>query len=182
MVSTRKKRQSNREHLSQLDGSDQGIQIGNTASEWQENTIAYEGTGNRDLSVGTSGINLVNNKSTMKVETFERCFNKKIDREMRNVVDAVEYSIQNGILTAIDRIVAPKIELAVRSINVSSVGDATSVTANSEHGEHEGMTDPFESASGNNIILHTSNVTDEPQNKIPDETSELWVPETEALQ
>ena len=53
---------------------------------------------------------------------------------MNNIVDTVEDRIQNAILTAIDNIVAPEIELAIRSINASSGRDATSVSANSEHG------------------------------------------------
>ena len=53
---------------------------------------------------------------------------------MSNIVDTVEDRILNAILTAIDSIVAPKIELSIRSINVSSGRVATSVTANSERG------------------------------------------------
>ena len=58
------------------------------------------------------------------------CFNEKIDRETSNVVATVEDRIQNAILTAIDSIVAPQIELAIRSINASSGRDVTSVTQN----------------------------------------------------
>ena len=118
------------------------------------------------------------NENTVNVKTFERCFNEKIDKEMSNIVDTVEDRIQNAILTAIDSIVAPKIELAIRSINASSGQDATSVTANSERGEHVGINGSFENASGNNNILHVSNVNDETRNNIPDEVSELSVPET----
>ena len=81
-------------------------------------------------------------------------------------------------MTAIDSIVAPEIELAIRSINESSGRDATSVTANSERGEHIGITAPFENASENNNVLHISNMNHETRNNIPDEVSELSVPET----
>ena len=97
---------------------------------------------------------------------------------MSNIVDTVEDRIHNAISTAIDSIVAPKIELANRSINASSGRDATSVTANSERGEHAGINVPFENASRNNNILHVSNVNDETRNNIPDAVSELSVPET----
>ena len=40
---------------------------------------------------------------------------------MSNFGNIVEDKIQNAILTAIDNIVAPKIELAIMSINASSV-------------------------------------------------------------
>ena len=58
------------------------------------------------------------------------------------------------------------------------IRDATSVTANSERGQHSGITAPFEYASENNIVLHISNVNDETRNNIPDEASQLSVPET----
>ena len=55
---------------------------------------------------------------------------------MSNIVDIVEERIQNAILTVIDNIAGPKIELAIRSIKASSGRNMTSVTANSERGEH----------------------------------------------
>ena len=124
MVSTRKKRQSNRRLLSQLDDFDQDMIIGNAVSERQENIVFNEGTNDRDFTVCTSSINSVVNGNAMNVKTLERCFNERIDREMSNIVDTVENRIQNAILTAFDNIVAPKIELATRSINASSGRDA----------------------------------------------------------
>ena len=81
-------------------------------------------------------------------------------------------------LTAIDNIVAPKIELAIRSINASSGRDVTSVSANSERKERVGLNASFEKASRNNDTLEVSNVKDETRHNIPDEVSELSVPGT----
>ena len=103
------------------------------------------------------------------------CFNERIDREMSNVVDTVEDMIQNAILTVIYNIVAPKFELGIRSINVSSGQDATSVAANSECREHVGIIVSFENASGNNNVQQVSNGNDETRNNFPDEVSELSV-------
>ena len=97
---------------------------------------------------------------------------------MSNIIDTVENRIQNAIWTAIDKIVAPKIELAIRSINASSGWDVTSVSANSERREHVGIIASFENASGNNNTLGVSNVNDETRHNIPDEVSEFSVPET----
>ena len=80
MVSTRKKRQSNRSLLSQLDNFDQDMIIGNTASERQENIVVSEGTNDWDFTVGTSSKNTANNESMVNVKTLERCFNERIDR------------------------------------------------------------------------------------------------------
>ena len=178
MVSTRKKRQSNRRLLNQLDDFDQNMIIGNAVSERQENAVVNEGTNDRDFTVGTSNNSSVVNENAMSVKTLERCFNERIDRELSNIVDTVEDRIQNAILAAIDNIVAPKIELAVRSMNASSGRDVTSVSANSERREHVGTNAFFENASGNNNTLGVSNVNDETRHNIPDEVSELSVPET----
>ena len=106
------------------------IMISRLKRERLENTLVNESTSDLDFTVGTSGNNLVTNKNTVNVKTLERCFNERIDREMSNIVDTVENRIQNAILSAFDSIVAPKIEIAIRSINASSGRDATSVTAN----------------------------------------------------
>ena len=177
MVSTRKKRQSNRKLLSQLDDFDQDVIIGNTASERQENVVVNEDTNDRDFTVSNSSNNTTVNESAVNVKTLERCFNERIDKEMSNIVDTVEDRIQNAILTAIDNIVAPKIELAIRSINASSGRDLTSVTANSERGERVGINAFLENVSENNT-LRVSNVNDETRQNIPDEVNELSVPET----
>ena len=120
MVSTRKKRQSNRRLLSQLDDFQQEMNIGNAVSESQENTLVNEGTNDQHFTVGTSSNNSVVNGNATNVKTLERCFNETIDREMNNIVDTVEDGIPNATLTAIDNIVALKKELAIRSMNASS--------------------------------------------------------------
>ena len=52
------------------------------------------------------------------------------------------------------------------------------MTATSERGEHVGINAFIENASGNNSILPVSNVNYETRHNIPDEVSELSVPET----
>ena len=178
MVSTRKKRQSNRRLLSQLDDFDQDMIIGKTARERQENTVANEDTNDRDFTVGTSNNDSIFNGNAMSVKTLERCFNERIDREMSNIVDTVENRIQNAILTAIENLVAPKIELAIKSKNASSGRDTTSVSANSERRERVGIVAFFEIASKNNDTLDASIINGETRHNNPDEVSELSVPET----
>ena len=178
MVSTRKKRQSNKRLLSQLDDFDQDVIIGNAGGERQENVVVNESTNDRDFTVGTSNVIPITNESVLNVKTLERCFNERIDREMSNIVDTVEDRIQNAILTAIDNIVTPKIELAIRSINASSGRDVTSTSGNSERREYVGINASIENASENNNTLHVPSVSDETRLNIPDEVGELSVPET----
>ena len=178
MVSTRKKRQSNKRLLSQLDDFDQDMIIGNAANERQENVVVNEGTKDQDFTVGTSNVSSIVDENALNVKTLERCFNERIDREMNNIIETVEDRIQNAILTAIDNIVAPKIELAIRSINTSSGWDGTSVSANSQRREHAGINAFFENTSENNNKLNTTNENDETRQNIHDEVSELSVPGT----
>ena len=72
MVSFRKKRQSSRRLLSQLDDFDQDMIIGNAVSERQENTVVNECTNDRDFTVGTSSKNSVVNGNAMSLKTLER--------------------------------------------------------------------------------------------------------------
>ena len=178
MVSTRKKRQSNRKLLSQLDDFDQDMIIGNVVSDRQENIVVNEGTIAQDFTVGTSSKISVVNGNSKDLKNLQRCFNKKIDKEMGNIVNTVEDRIQNAILTALDNIVAPKIELAIRSMNASSGRDATNVSVNSKHREHVVFIASFENASENNNTLGVSDVNDGTRHNIPAKVSELSVPET----
>ena len=178
MIPIRKKSQSKRTLLSQLDDFDQGVTTGNATCERQENITVNEFTNDCDFIVGTPSSNAVKIEIVENVKTWERCFNERINKETNNIVDTVEDRIQNAISTAFDNIVAPRIELAIRSLNASSGRDATSVAANSARGEHVGINTSFESASGNNNVQQVTNGNDETRNNILDEASELSVPET----
>ena len=72
MVSTRKKRQSNKRLLSQSDDFERDMIIGNAANERQENVVVTEGTNDQDLAVGTSNVSSVVNENAMNVKTLER--------------------------------------------------------------------------------------------------------------
>ena len=114
----------------------------------------------------------------MNVKTSEKCFNERINSERGIFVDTVEDRIQNAVLTALNSIVGPKIELAIKSLNSSSGEGATSVIANSEQGELVRINALFENASGNNSVAHVSNVNDATRNNTPDKVSELSVTNT----
>ena len=61
MVSTRKKRQSRRRLLNQLDDFGQDMITGNAVNERQENNVVNEGTNDQDSTVGTSSSNIAIN-------------------------------------------------------------------------------------------------------------------------
>ena len=179
MVSTRKKRQSSKRLLSQLGDFDQDVIIGNTTSERRESVVVNGGVDDQDFTGGTSNVSSIVNENALNVKTLERCFNERIDREMSNIVDTVEDRIENAVLTAIDNIVTPKIELAIRSINASSGRDVTSASGNSERREYEGINASFENASVNNRTLGMANTNDETRHDFHDGVSELPVLEAQ---
>ena len=78
MVSTRKKRQSNKRLLSQLDDFDQDMIIGNTTSERPEDVVVNEGINDQDFTVGTSNVSSIINENVLNVKTLERCLMKEL--------------------------------------------------------------------------------------------------------
>ena len=79
MVSSRKKRQSNRRLRSNLDDLDEDIIIGNAANERRDSIVVSEGIKDQDSTVGTSSNELAVNESTVNVKTLERCVIEKTD-------------------------------------------------------------------------------------------------------
>ena len=90
MVSTRKKKQSMRRLLSQLDDSDRDNIIGNIVSDRHKNATINEGIGDQELTVDNSGINLAARENMVIVKILDRCFNERIDRERGSIVDDLE--------------------------------------------------------------------------------------------
>ena len=103
---------------------------------------------------------------------------------MGNIVGKVEGRIRNAILTEIDNIVTPWIELAelaVRLINASFGGDASSVMGNSERGERIGSSAFFENVSERNNTFHELSANDETRRNVPEEVSELLASRTQLI-
>ena len=86
----RKKRQSIRKRLSQIDDFDQNILFGNGAGGRQQNDVVNEGTVDQEFTVNNTSIKLTTNENLVKVQTLERCFNGKVDKEMGNPAETVE--------------------------------------------------------------------------------------------
>ena len=116
------------------------------------------------------------NDNTEQVQILEKRLADRIATETSNVVKTVEDRIQNAILTAIDNIIAPRIDLTVMSIRASSGKDVASVIANSESGEQVGIFASFENVSDRNNTFQELNVTDETRGYKPDEVNGLSVP------
>ena len=144
MISTHEKKQSKTRLLNQLDNFDRHSISGKSKRDRRENVTVIESTAYQEYTVDKSDSNKAVKEKLVNVKTLEEGFNESIDKEMGNIVDRVENKIQNAILTAIDCNIAPKSDLAIRSINASSGPDAASVVASFEGGKHIGITASFE--------------------------------------
>ena len=71
MVSTRKKRQSNRRLLSQIDDFDRDVIIGNAVNGGQQNVVVNKGTTDGEITVNNSDSSSANNEITVNVQASE---------------------------------------------------------------------------------------------------------------
>ena len=97
-----------------MDDFAQDVIIGDAAYSGQQNVEVNDGTTDRELTAKIIASFSTTNENGVNVQTLERCFNEMINREKGSIVDTVENKIQNAVLTAIDKIIVPKTELAVR--------------------------------------------------------------------
>ena len=140
MFPTRKTRHQNRKRFSHLNDFERDVIFGNAVSSGQQNVLVSNGSVDLEFIVNNNDGISTTNENTRNVQKLESCFNERIDKEIGNIVYTVMDKIQNVILIAIDSLITPRIELAVRSINPIAGRYAASVTANSERGERLGIT------------------------------------------
>ena len=118
MVSTRKKKQHNRGLFNQLNERDTDFMIGQNNQDEQiesrENMICRSTS-----SDNVSNTTQVNNPQ-VGVHTLEKNSVSKVRSEVDSVLTSVETGVQDAILTAIENLVIPKIELAMKSTNAPS--------------------------------------------------------------
>ena len=114
----------------------------------------------RNFTVTDNANNLTTNESTVNVQTLEKFLRDRIDEQMDRVLDIVEDRTQDAILTAIDNIIKPRIEIAIRWWNASSGRNVASLTAISERGNYVGINASFENLSDWNNIFFEVNLND----------------------
>ena len=157
---------------------DKEVSFVDAASNGQQSFKVKIGTVDQEITANESGNNSTPNEKTVNLQTSEKCFNESIGRELVNLVDTVEDTIQNAILTAMDIIIIPRLELAVRPMNVSSRQNAAIVMGSSEREEHKVISASFENVSERNNTLYEPSTNDESRRNVPGEVSELSVPGT----
>ena len=118
MISTRKKKQPNKRVFNQLSERDTDFMIRQSNQNEQNETRDYM------LRRGTPSDNASNpaqfNYSQVDVHTLEENFVSKVRSEVDNVMTSVETNVQDAVLTAIENLVIPRVELAMKSANAHS--------------------------------------------------------------
>ena len=109
------------------------------------------------------------------VETWEICFNQRIDRTLGNIADTVKDRSKDAICNAIGRFNTTSIELASRSLISSSERGNASMTANPQQGERRDNNASFENVSELNNTFHEVNANEETWGNYKDELYELPV-------
>ena len=115
MVSTRKKRWQNKRLFSQLSDRDTDIMIGqnnqNKQVECREDVIC------RGTSLGKVHNPTQVNYPQVDVHTLEEKIVNKVRSEVDFFLASVETGVQDAVLTAIEKLVIPRVELAVKTTN-----------------------------------------------------------------
>ena len=178
MVSIRKKRLQNRHFFSHLNEFDQKVLSGDAVSSWQQSVEFNDGSVDREFTFSINdGIHTTSEK-TVKVQTHQKTCTDRTDIELGITLGMVEDRIQNATLTAMDKMVNPWIELAVKSTNACSGQNAVDRTVNLERGEHTGITASLENVSDRDNTSPEISTNDETGGHVTDEVRELSGPRT----
>ena len=135
----RKKKTANRKFLSQLVDFDQDFVIGDAVSCERQNDVVNNSLADREFSFKFNDHLAVTIENTVVVQTMLITLTARTAREMGNAVETVEDRIQNAILAAMDNVITPRIELALRSLDASSGQEAASVTSTLDRREQVGL-------------------------------------------
>ena len=141
MVSTRKKRQEKKRLLTQLSDSDSDFMIGQSNHEPQ--TESRTNTVEENITPNKVNNPAQVNDSQVDVHTLEKNIAHKARSEVDNVMATVETRIQGAILIAIESLVIPMEELALKSVNPSSERDVNSLIPDPNQRDFQQILKPF---------------------------------------
>ena len=174
MVYTRKKRQQNKRLFSQLSEFDTKFMVEQNNHESQ--------TGNKvNVARGDIPLNNANNPtqfsgSQVDMYRLEKNIVNDVRREVDSVMTTVEKRVHDAVLTAIESLVIPRIELAMKSVNASSVSGVDSVVLDPDPREFSAYIEGLQFTTSSRINLHTDfNRIEETHGNITVEGGDLTV-------
>ena len=117
-VSTRKKKQENKRVLSQLSESDAEFLIRQTNREAQTENRSNVADG--DISLNNANSLTQISGSQVDLYTLYKNIANKVRSEVDSVMTVVETRVQDAVLTAVENLPIPGVELAMKSVYASS--------------------------------------------------------------
>ena len=176
MVSSRKKKQHNKRFFTQLSERDTDFMIGQSNQDDQ--------TKSRDnmLCGGTSSDNASNpaqfNYPQVDVHTLEEIIVSKVRSEVDNVMTSVETRVQDAVLTAVEILVIPRVELPLESANTHSERSVDGNVLELDQRDFLGNIESLRMTASCRINSHTDlNRIDETRGNITVEEGDLLVNE-----
>ena len=118
MASTRKKKQQSKKLFIQLSEKDTHFMIGQSNQDEQAESrdcMIYRGTSSDNTNNPTQV-----NYPQVDMHTLEKNIVSKIRSDKNNVMTTVEIRVQDAVLTEIEILVIPRVELAMKLANASS--------------------------------------------------------------
>ena len=174
MISPRKKKQQNRRLFCQLGESDANFSIGQSDHDAQTESRANAADGDTSLS-NRNNLNQVEG-SQVGLHTLEENLVRKVQNEVDSVMTTVETRVQGAVLTAIENLVIPRIELAMKSVNASTERVEVSVVLNPDQRDFSGNIESLQLTASSRLNSHTNlNRFDETRGNITVESGDLLV-------
>ena len=118
MLLTRKKKQQNKRLFSKLHDSDADFLIGQNNREVQ----ALSGTNMVDKTKSSSNINcsFQVNSPQVRMQILEENFVSEVRSELDSVMTTFETIVQDAVLTSMENMMIPRLELLMKSANAPS--------------------------------------------------------------
>ena len=118
------------------------------------------------------------NKSQVDMHTLEENIVSKVGSEMDRVMTTVETRVQDAVMTAIENLVIPRVELEIKSVNASSGHGLGSFVFDHGHRDSPGSIEGLRMTASSRINSHTDlNRIDETRGNITVEGGDLLVDE-----
>ena len=177
MVSTRKKKQQNKRFLSQLSESNAEFMV--VQSKHEAQAKSRTDAADRDTSLK----NLKNTKgpkqvkgSEVDVHTLEKNIVNKVRSEVDSVMTTVETRVQDAVMTAMENLVIPTVEFAMKSANALSGNGIGSVVLDPDQRDFSVNIEGLQMTASSRINSQTnSNRIGETRDNITVEGSDLLV-------
>ena len=176
MVSTRRKEQQIKKLLSQLGESDADFMVGQSNHEARTDSRATAVDKNTYLN-NTEGSNQVS-CSQLDIHTLDENIVIKVRSEVGSVMTTVKTRVQDAMMTAIENLAFPEVELAMKSGNASYGHGLGSVVMDPDQRVFPGNVEGLQMTASSRINSQTDlNGIDENRGSITVEGRDLMVDE-----